>query len=181
MKLEIKNVSKALPEYRRIINLMKNAFPKEEQYPIWLLKLWNLKKDVKFWAYYQNEEFCGISYLVHHEEMIFVLYLAVDDQVHSKGYGSAILKTLKEKFNGKNITLNIERLDTSAVNYEQRVKRLNFYKRNGFYDTEYTITDRGETFLTLSTSDSFSVDAFKSVLKKLTFGVDLSQIEKYES
>lgn len=181
MKLEIKNVSKALPEYRRIINLMKNAFPKEEQYPIWLLKLWNLKKDVKFWAYYQNEEFCGISYLVHHEEMIFVLYLAVDDQVHSKGYGSAILKTLKEKFNGKNITLNIERLDTSAVNYEQRVKRLNFYKRNGFYDTEYTITDRGETFLTLSTSDSFSVDAFKSVLKKLTFGVDLSKIEKYES
>ncbi|KZK08641.1 hypothetical protein AB996_0078 [Lactococcus cremoris] len=181
MKLEIKNVSKALPEYRRITNLMKNAFPKEEQYPIWLLKLWNLKKDVNFWAYYQNEEFCGISYLVYHEEMIFVLYLAVDDQVHSKGYGSAILKTLKEKFNGKNITLNIERLDTNAVNYEQRVKRLNFYKRNGFYDTEYTITDRGETFLTLSTSDSFSVDAFKSVLKKLTFGVDLSKIEKYES
>lgn len=181
MKLEIKNVSKALPEYRRIINLMKNAFPKEEQYPIWLLKLWNLKRDVKFWAYYQKEEFCGISYLVHHEEMIFVLYLAVDDQVHSKGYGSAILKTLKEKFNGKNITLNIERLDTRAVNYEQRVKRLNFYKRNGFYDTEYTITDRGETFLTLSTSDSFSVDDFKSVLKKLTFGVDLSKIEKYES
>lgn len=114
-----------------------------------------------FWAYYQYDEFCGISYLVSHEEMIFVLYLAVNNQVQSKGYGSAILETLKEKFQDKNITLNIERLDPEADNYEQRVKRLKFYQKNGFYDTDYTITDRGETFLTLTTSQSFSVEAFK--------------------
>ena len=39
--------------------------------------------------------------------MTFVLYLAVNNQVQSKGYGSAILETLKEKFSGKNITLNL--------------------------------------------------------------------------
>lgn len=44
MNLEIKNVSKTLPEYRQVIDLVKNSFPKEEQYPIWLLKLWALKK-----------------------------------------------------------------------------------------------------------------------------------------
>lgn len=37
MNLEIKNVSKTLPEYRQVIDLVKNSFPKEEQYPIWLL------------------------------------------------------------------------------------------------------------------------------------------------
>ncbi|WP_332372356.1 GNAT family N-acetyltransferase [Lactococcus cremoris] len=172
MNLEIKNVSKTLPEYRQVIDLVKNSFPKEEQYPIWLLKLW---------AYYQNDEFCGISYLVSYEEMIFVLYLAVNNQVQSKGYGSAILETLKEKFQDKNITLNIERLDPEADNYEQRVKRLKFYQKNGFYDTDYTITDRGETFLTLTTSQSFSVEAFKKVLRELTLGLDLLKIGKSES
>ena len=48
MNLEIKNVSKTLPEYRQVIDLVKNSFPKEEQYPIWLLKLWALKKNVHF-------------------------------------------------------------------------------------------------------------------------------------
>lgn len=181
MNLEIKNVSKTLPEYRQVIDLVKNSFPKEEQYPIWLLKLWALKKNVHFWAYYQNDEFCGVSYLVSHEEMTFVLYLAVNNQVQSKGYGSAILETLKEKFSGKNITLNIEGLDPSADNYEQRVKRLKFYKKNGFYDTDYTITDRGETFLTLTTSPSFSVEVFKKVLRELTLGLDLLKIGKSES
>ncbi|MDG4965210.1 GNAT family N-acetyltransferase [Lactococcus lactis] len=181
MNLEIKNVSKTLPEYRQVIDLVKNSFPKEEQYPILLLKLWALKKNVHFWAYYQNDEFCGVSYLVSHEEMTFVLYLAVNNQVQSKGYGSAILETLKEKFSGKNITLNIERLDPSADNYEQRVKRLKFYKKNGFYDTDYTITDRGETFLTLTTSPSFSVEVFKKVLRELTLGLDLLKIGKSES
>jgi GNAT superfamily N-acetyltransferase len=176
MDLVIKNVSKALPEYCQVIDLVKNSFPKEEQYPIWLLKLWALKKNVYFWAYYQNDEFCGLSYHVSHEEMIFVLYLAVNNQVHSKGYGSAILKTLKETFKGQSITLNIERLDSGAENYEQRVKRLNFYKKNGFYDTEYTITDRGETFLTLTTADSFSVETLKRVLGELTFGFDVLKI-----
>ena len=32
MNLEIKNVSKTLPEYRQVIDLVKNSFPKEEQY-----------------------------------------------------------------------------------------------------------------------------------------------------
>lgn len=113
--------------------------------------------------------------------MTFVLYLAVNNQVQSKGYGSAILETLKEKFSGTNITLNIERLDPSADNYEQRVKRLKFYKKNGFYDTDYTITDRGETFLTLTTSPSFSVEVFKKVLRELTLGLDLLKIGKSES
>ena len=31
MNLEIKNVSKTLPEYRQVIDLVKNSFPKEER------------------------------------------------------------------------------------------------------------------------------------------------------
>ena len=31
MNLEIKNVSKTLPEYRQVIDLVKNSFPNEEK------------------------------------------------------------------------------------------------------------------------------------------------------
>ena len=56
--------------------------------------------------------------------MMYVLYLAVNDKIRSKGYGTLMLKHLNEMSGNKEITLNIESLDENADNYKQRVKRL---------------------------------------------------------
>lgn len=34
----------------------------------------------------------GIIYLIHYKDMIFILYLAVNEEIRSKGYGSYLLK-----------------------------------------------------------------------------------------
>lgn len=168
--LTAKSVNKKLNEYSEIKNLCATAFPKNEQMPMWILLLLSKRNGIDFTAYYDNDTFCGISYTVFKNNTVFVLYLAVNDKIRSKGYGSKILDSIKKNYNGKSIVLNIEPLDSNAENYEQRVKRFEFYKRNGFSSTNHLINDISGKYLILSTSKSFSVKAYKDTIKKLSFG-----------
>lgn len=128
------------------------------------------QKSVDFLAYYDGDSFCGISYTVSDGGLVFVLYLAVNDKIRSKGYGTAILQYIKRKFPDKTITLNIEPLAPNSGNYAQRVRRYEFYVKNGFVDTQYQITDNSGSYQILATTEKFSIKAYKSVIKRLSFG-----------
>lgn len=178
IKLKVKKVNKALPEYSKIKHLMKNSFPKSEQLPLWLLRLLARRKCIDFLAYYDNGAFCGISYTVHSESMVFVLYLAISEELRSKGYGSLILAHIKDSFKGKPISLNIEPLDHKAENYIQRMKRFAFYQKNGFSDTYYMLEVHNERYQILSTSTEFKIEEYTAVLRKLSFGIPVSTIKQ---
>ena len=62
---------------------------------------------VNFRAFYENEQFCGVLYTTEDNKYIFVLYLAANDQIRSKGYGTKILDCLKQNTE-KVIVLNVE-------------------------------------------------------------------------
>lgn len=178
MMLKIKKVSRKLQDYAEIVKLMKTAFPKNEQFPMWLLRLLACKKSIDFTAYYDEELFAGVSYTAMSDNMIFILFLAVNSNIRSKGYGTAILEHIKKNSNGKTITLNIEPVIESAENYEQRKSRLLFYERNGFNVTEYMIEDNGENYLILSNTSEYSIADFKEVIKKMSFGLYNPKVHK---
>ena len=121
MKLVSKKVNKKLDEYKIIKDLMLKEFPKNELLPMWLLFFLSKRKMVDFNAYYIKDEFVGISYSIVNCDMVFIFYLAVDDKSQSRGYGTQILNCIKEKYKDKEITLDIEKIDESSKNYEQRV------------------------------------------------------------
>ena len=171
MKLKTKPVSKSLPEYMQIRLLIKRAFPKDEQLPMWLLRLLSTKKNIDFTAYYDENTFCGITYTVQNKNMAFVLYLAVNDEIRSKGYGSAILAQLKVGFKRKPISLNVETLDLNAKNYDQRVRRVAFYKKNGFLSTNQFLSDKKTKYLILSTAENFSAEDYQAVLRTFSCGL----------
>ncbi len=177
MKLKAKSVSRKLPEYKQIKQLMKRAFPKNEQMPVWVLRILALNKGTDFLAWYGKGAFCGISFTVQHKNMAFILYLAVNDKIRSKGYGSAVLNCLKKKFKGKTLSLNVEPLERDAANYTQRVRRIYFYKKNGFRDTGYFIHDKNDKYLILSTAETFSQKEYREMLKKVSYGFYTPQIE----
>lgn len=147
--------------------LQRRAFPKEEQYPFWQLRLMTLKKGVRFSAFYDGVLFCGIAYTASTERVMYVLYLAVDDRLRSQGYGTKILDLLQAENPEKDIVLNVEPLDERAKNYEQRKKRLAFYGRNGFSDTGYRMTDVTGEYCILSNSERFSVSDYKKAISKI--------------
>lgn len=171
-------VNRQLQEYGEIKELIRQAFPKNEQIPMPLLKLLALRKNVQFLAHYDNGVFCGISYTVCSDKMAFVLYLAVNERIRSKGYGTAIIQRLKELYKDKPISLNIEVIAINADNYKQRVKRQEFYKKNGFHDTGYKIVDNGEMYSILSTGNNFCVDDYRSVIKQFSFGFYVPKVSQ---
>lgn len=171
-------VSRNLKEYKEIKSLICRAFPENEQFPMWLLNLWALRKSIDFFAYYDGDTFCGISYTVSSDELVFVLYLAVNDKIRSKGYGSAILQCIKERFPNITIALNIEPLDIKSDNYAQRIKRFEFYVKNGFTDTRCQIIDSSGNYQILATSEIFSIEKYKSAIKQLSFGLHSPQVKE---
>lgn len=180
--MEIKKLSfRDAPNPRAIRRLYATAFPKEEQMPWPLVRLLILQRDVDVYGYYEGERFCGFTFSAATEDVLFILFLAVADDCRGQGYGSAILQLLKEEKPGRSIVLNVELLDPAAENYAQRLSRMAFYKKNGFYDTQYDIDEVGGTFRVLATQPRLDVPAYLQVFHKMSFGLWKPYIRRGEN
>lgn len=97
MNLTVKNIRPFSPHFSDFKQLYHAVFPKKARFPIPLLVLMSLRCDVDFWAVLDKGEFVGFVYLINDKKATFVLYLAVDERQHSKGYGSKILALIEQK------------------------------------------------------------------------------------
>lgn len=123
----------------KIKTLYINEFPGYERYPYWFLKYKSGKKNNDFYAIYDDDEYVGLLYLTYYKDIVYIFYLAIDSSKQSKGYWSKILQHLSKEYKDKRLLLNIEKVDKSADNYEQRYKRKKFYQKNGFKNTKFEI------------------------------------------
>ncbi len=165
MQLIEKKINKKLDDYNQIGEFMKRVFPKEELMPMWLIVFASKFKKYDFNAYYdQDGTFIGILFTIDSKDTLFVFYLAVNDKIHSKGYGSLLLKQLVDKYQTKYISLFIETLDPNSSNYNQRVKRLTFYKRNGFYESGFSCGMKTAFIDILTTKPDFKLADAKKIL-----------------
>ena len=96
--------------------------------------------------------------------------LGVHQEMRSKGYGGEILNYAYEQAGKRNIILNVEWLDQTADNYEQRLKRVSFYEKNGICRTGYGFSSEGVDYFVLAT-DTKNFDP--SECKKLFGGISL--------
>ncbi len=166
MELIEKRVNKKLENYNEIVEFMKRVFPKEELMPMWLLNIVAKMKKIEFNAYYDNDVFVGILFTIESKESLFIFYIAVNDKIQSKGYGTKLLQLVLHKYPNKQISLFIETMDDKqASNYEQRVRRLEFYKKNGFIHTGIKAGGKEPFIDILSTDEKFSVKDAKRILK----------------
>lgn len=170
--MEIKRVPfRDAPDRRMIRQLYKTAFPKEEQMPWPLVRALMCMRSARVDGYYDGDRFCGFTFSVATDKVLFILFFAVADGCRGQGYGSAILELLKKTHPGSAIVLNVELLDPCAENYAQRRSRMAFYRKNGFYDTGYDIDEVGGTFRVLATQPQLDVDGYLQVFRKLSFGL----------
>lgn len=129
-------------EYRRKNSrLYRLAFPAEERMPLWMLRMLAARRDADFYSVYHGAEYVGLCYLVRCQNIVYLFYLAVDEHVRDKGYGSKILKAVQKRYQDCRIILNIEVPDPRSENNEQRLKRKAFYEKNGFVDLHYTVKE----------------------------------------
>ena len=150
--------------------LYLSAFPKYERLPWWVLRLFTLNKNANITRYCADGEFCGFTFDVTTDSILYLMFFAVKRELRGKGYGSAILEYLKKNNPDRAITLNVEIIDPSAENAEERVKRVEFYKKNGFFDTLHNIDEVGGTFRVLSTKEELDPKAYQKAFESITLG-----------
>lgn len=134
---------------KHIKKLYKYAFPANERVPFWLLKRLAKKENADFFGIYDKQNFIGLVYIINYKDIVFIFYLAIDENLRGQGYGTKVLSAIKEKYDNHRIVLNIEEIDSKSSNNEQRLKRKKFYQKNGFIDLNYKIREAGVMYETL--------------------------------
>ena len=144
--------------YKKVNDIYKEAFPKEERY-ISLNKMVKLK-DTELYCLIEKENVYGIIYIIEYKTSIFILYLAVDSNNRSKGCGSYLLKWCLNHYGNYKIYLNIEEINNEKSDFEIRKKRLGFYLNNGFYLTNIISKDEKERFHVLSNQSKINLKEY---------------------
>ncbi|MCR1877714.1 GNAT family N-acetyltransferase [Limosilactobacillus reuteri] len=152
MDLDIQPVRLSLREYKQVKQLYMRAFPKYEREPwTWLLVKSKYQR-AAFMAFYDQKQFVGFAYVIHSHGMHYILYLAVNDQIRSQGYGTRIINELRRLYPEDSLALDVEQPNPQAANNQQRLRRLKFYRRNGFFPTPKLFKEEKVTFQVLATN-----------------------------
>ena len=128
--MEIKRICQS--QCNDVKDIYMEAFPKSERKPFFFLKRAVQKEKSEIWVASQSDVVAGFIVLIPYHDMVLVEYLAVSNQIRSKGTGSKILGEICRQYDDKRILLLIEKIDETANNLEQRIARKRFYLKNGF-------------------------------------------------
>lgn len=131
--------------------LYLESFPEHERVPPEKLEAHLHRGDAEWLGIYDHG-FRGMVYLIFNRDVLFILYLAVDPSFRDTGYGSSAIEAVLERHPGRKTYLNIEPPDDECGNREQRIRRLEFYVRNGFVPCMKRRTPDG-VFLTMCYRD----------------------------
>lgn len=159
MKLRVEKVRLG-KRNQGVKDLYVSSFPKEDQMPFWLMvamsHLWN----TEFLAFYDDDALCGFVYMATIGKQTFVMFMAVDERLHSRGYGSRILDTVQSMHARNRVIVSIEPCDESKEDFEQRARRKRFYRKNGYMETGYFMKLGGKAQEVLIKNGVFSKHKF---------------------
>ena len=136
MRLDIEKVRLSSQDIKRIYF---EAFPKNERMPFFLMVLMSKLWSTQFWGFYDGDTPCGFAYFAVNRKLLFLMFLAVDESLRGEGYGSAILKEIRNRYPEKKLIVSIEPCEDTSPDIEIRKRRKAFYERNGYSETDFQI------------------------------------------
>ena len=134
----------------KLQELYFSAFPKEERFPFWILEECSKEDNTDLYAIIDNNKFVGMCYIVNCDGAYYLMYLAVQEELRNKKYGSKILKDLKEKYKTLFLSIDVQIDEIST-------KRKNFYLRNRFYETNKYYEDTGVWYEVMCTDNEYYI------------------------
>lgn len=164
MNLELRKLEKHCKDRSCFEAINEEAFPDIERMDMDEMFAFAENTDSEMLGFYDGETPVGFTLLVKNEVCAYLFFLAIDAKKRSKGYGSAALRKLFEEYRDQQVILDFEEMDESAENYEQRVRRKQFYLRNGFSETgNYTFL-RGERFEVVCNQEPLRKEGFLELI-----------------
>lgn len=167
MILNTVEITKNFVDLDKIAALAIEAFPPEEYLsPSKLIEM--AEEDCfDFYALYDGETFVGFIAIRTYKQLSYLFFLAIDSSLRSSGYGSKAIKTLLELYPGKQQIVDMEMVDETAKNNNQRVKRRSFYLCNGYLPTGHFLSYLGVDYEILCMEEHFDFYTFKEMMSML--------------
>ena len=135
---------------RNIKNVYLEAFPKKERFPFWILKHSVKKGKSTLKAIMDDDRFIGMMYIVNCDDSFYLMFLAINEELRNKNYGTNVLRDLNAKY--KTLFLSIEKPKN-----ELSERRKNFYLRNGFLETKMYCRDAGVDYEILCNNKDYVI------------------------
>lgn len=167
MQLEIKRIIDKSKFWNEINVLAKEAFPVEEYLsPEKLLKM-SKNGNLDFLLLTDNKQFVGFAVTQIYKNMVYLFFLAIDPINRSKGYGGKTITALKNIYPGMQQVVDLEKIDAKTSNCEQRIKRKEFYLKNGYKETGLFLSYLGVDYEVLCMNDKFDEENFKKLMASI--------------
>lgn len=172
MKITLRAVRKGSHDYEQVRKLYRRSFPLAERAPFAQLMHWADGRRAQMYALYDESDrydrkWIGLAYFVRYRDMLYLFYLAIDENSQGKGYGSALLAAVRRHFAGRRVILNIEEVTDIAPNYEERIKRKRFYEKNGFHEMGYTVKELGVVYEMLGMGETVTRKEYIALMRSL--------------
>ena len=110
-------------QWAKIRKLYKKAFPRDERKPLSIIKSMQKSHKSDVWFFEKDGKFVGFAATINGDGIILLDYLAVDTEQRHTGIGSEILKTIRNKYVGKGVFAEIERVEDNADNVDIKRKK----------------------------------------------------------
>ena len=177
--LHLEKITKKSKDYGAVKRIFLSSFPRNERPPHPFLYLRSKRAGNDYLAVYDGERLVGMSYVISTESLAYVFFLAIAEDSRARGFGPATLDALKSRYEDKKIILAIEEMDERADNYEERVRRLKFYEKNGFRLSEYKLREVTMVYDLLTLTEPPTPEEYTKI-PRLFLGKFLSKIFKME-
>jgi len=125
------SISRISPE---VWSLYDYSFSEQEKIPLANLKR-AMAKGAVLNVFSESWRFIGFTFSFIDGDRMFLVYFATKPNLRGKGFGSLIIDEIRYMYPDKRIFLVTEPKDPNAPDYELRVRRQNYYLRNGCKET----------------------------------------------
>jgi len=160
-------IDKNFIDLDKIESLALEAFPPEEYLaPSKIIEM-SEKADLNFLAVYDNDQFVGFTVVKLYKTMAYLFFLAINKEMRGQGYGNKIIQKIKENYPDYSLVVDFEMIDKKAPNYNQRVKRKNFYLKNGYKETGHFLSYLGVNYEIMAMNDNLNIDLFKKLISTI--------------
>lgn len=165
-------------QMRHIRALYEEAFPKSEKKPFALMKKMRRDGNLEFLCVEEEDgDFQGLAIMILCGELALLDYFAIMPECRGRNVGSEALKALRQRYADRRLLLEIEStagLEEAGADFglmpengAQRLRRKNFYLRNGMEPMDYRVDLFGEEMEILTYGGRVVFEEYHAIFEKI--------------
>ena len=153
-------------DLEKVLALYERSFPENERSPLEPM-LEDKTGSAEILSVHRDQTFCGFVCILKCDDLVHIIYFAVEETMRGQGTGSSILHLVQQRYPDMRIIVDIEQPKEYAENNAQRIRRKAFYLRCGYQENNFEYNWRETDYTVLSSGGGITHEEFRMFWKHL--------------